>query len=103
MPLAERLIRDGRLYFWQDGAPRSMLASTRETPNGASINAVYTPPEFRGCGYATIAVAALSRRLLDDGHTFCSLYTDLANPTSNALYQRIGYRPVADALEIAFV
>jgi hypothetical protein len=102
MPLAERLIRDGRLYIWQDGAPRSMLASTRETPNGASINAVYTPPEFRGRGYATIAVAALSRRLLEAGHGFCSLYTDLANPTSNALYQRVGYRPVADAIEIAF-
>jgi len=100
--LAERLIRDGRLYFWQDGEPRCMLASTRETPNGVSINAVYTPPEFRGRGYATAAVAALSQQLLDSGRTFCSLYTDLSNATSNSIYRRIGYLPVADAVEIEF-
>jgi len=44
----------------------------------------------------------LSQRQLDRGRRFCTLFTDLANPTSNALYQRIGYRPIADFLEIRF-
>ena len=59
-------------------------------------------PEFRARGYATAAVAALSQQLLDSGRTFCSLYTDLSNATSNSIYRRIGYLPVADAVEIEF-
>jgi hypothetical protein len=39
----------------------------------------------------------LSRQLLGEGNRFCCLYTDLDNPTSNAIYARIGYRPVSDA------
>ena len=58
---------------------------------------MYTPPELRGRGYATALTAELSQRLLDGrlfegGRRFCFLYTDLANPTSNAIYERIGYR-----------
>ena len=56
---------------------------------------VYTPPEERGQGYASAAVAALSQHVLDSGATPC-LFTDQANPTSNAIYQRLGYRPLAD-------
>jgi predicted GNAT family acetyltransferase len=68
---------------------------------------VYTPPELRGHGYATAVTAELSRRLLDgrlfDGRRrFCFLYTDLANPTSNAIYERIGYRRVCESAEISF-
>jgi len=58
---------------------------------------VYTPRELRGRGFATATVAALSQLLLDQGHQFCCLYTDLANPTSNAIYQRIGYQAVSDS------
>jgi predicted GNAT family acetyltransferase len=47
-------------------------------------------------------VAALSQQLLDAGWEFCALFTDLANPTSNSIYQRIGYRPVADFDEYIF-
>jgi GNAT superfamily N-acetyltransferase len=90
-------IAAGELYLWDDGGPRSMAGSTGKTPNGIRVNAVYTPREWRGHGYATATVAALSRILLDQGNRFCCLYTDLANPTSNAIYQRIGYRPVCDA------
>ena len=61
-------------------------ASTRSTP----------PPERRRHGYASACVAALSERLLSEGRRFCFLYTDLANPTSNAIYQKIGYQPVCD-------
>jgi hypothetical protein len=57
---------------------------------------VYTPPEHRRRGYASALTAALTERLLAGGRRFCFLFTDLANPTSNAIYQRIGYRPLGD-------
>jgi predicted GNAT family acetyltransferase len=63
---------------------------------------VYTPPEHRGHGYGSAVTAAASQIALDRGKRFCFLYTDLANPTSNAIYTRIGYRPVCDSREIAF-
>jgi predicted GNAT family acetyltransferase len=101
--VAERLIERGQLYFWVDaGEPRSMAAATRDTGSGCSINTVYTPPRYRRRGHATAAVAALSGMLLERGRRFCCLYTDLANPTSNSIYARIGYVPVRDDLEIAF-
>lgn len=86
----------GDYVLWEDGRPVSMALKTRPTRHGVSITAVYTPPALRGRGYATACVAALSRRLLARGYHFCTLYTDLANPTSNNIYRRIGYRPLAD-------
>jgi predicted GNAT family acetyltransferase len=61
------------------------------------VNFVYSPPEFRGRGYATACVTALTRQLLDEGRAFCCLYADRANPTSTGIYERIGYRPIGDA------
>jgi GNAT superfamily N-acetyltransferase len=72
------------------------------TPNGVRIGPVYTPPELRGRGYATALVADLSADLLASGRRFCFLHTDLANPTSNAIYRRIGYEPVCESAEIVF-
>lgn len=89
-------IREGRMHIWENDGPVSMAAWTRPTPNGVCINAVYTPPELRGRGYATAAVAELSQKMLDSGKRFCFLFTDLANPTSNSIYQKIGYVPVCD-------
>ncbi len=89
-------VADGDYVLWEDGRPVSMALRTRPTPHGVSITAVYTPPALRGRGYATSCVAALSRRLLDAGNDYCALYTDLANPTSNSIYRRIGYRPLED-------
>ncbi len=89
-------VRGGEVFLWVAGEPRSMAASTRPTTHGIAVNAVYTPPAWRGRGYATACVAALSARLLGDGRDFCVLYTDLANPTSNAIYARIGYRGIRD-------
>ena len=97
---AERLIEERRLYLWVDGQPRSMVSAVRETPNTAGIGAVYTPPQFRGRGYASIAVATLSRQLLDSGRRSCFLYTDVANPVSNAIYARVGYEPLDDVVAI---
>jgi uncharacterized protein len=67
-----------------------------------SISLVYTPPPYRGRGYASNCVAALSQHLLDEGWKKCSLVTDLANPVSNSIYQKIGYRPVCDFTEYLF-
>jgi predicted GNAT family acetyltransferase len=63
---------------------------------------VYTPPELRGRGYASALVAALSEQMVERGRRFCFLYTDLANPTANAIYVRIGYEQVAESAEIVF-
>jgi predicted GNAT family acetyltransferase len=94
----EQRVEDGEMYLWIDGEARNMAASARPTRHGVAINSVYTPPKWRGRGYATACVAALSRRMLEGGKRFCVLYTDLANPTSNAIYPRIGYHPVSDSL-----
>jgi uncharacterized protein len=88
---------DAGLVVWDDGGePVSMAGFGGLTPNGIRIGPVYTPPELRGRGYASALTAALTQRLLDRGRRFCFLFTDLANPTSNSIYQRIGYRPVGD-------
>jgi len=92
-----RRIEDGRWFLWQDGGEVvSICQRTRPTRNGCSVSGVYTPPEKRGRGYASACVAALSQHLLDEGFSFTSLFTDLANPTSNRIYMKIGYQPLAD-------
>ncbi len=84
-------------YLWEDeGAPVSFAAYGNPTAHGMRIGPVYTPPEHRGRGYASACVATLSQHLLESGRTFCYLFTDLTNPTSNAIYQNIGYNPVND-------
>jgi predicted GNAT family acetyltransferase len=89
--------------IWEDGGvPVSMSGYGGRTPNGIRIGPVYTRPEHRCHGYATSLVAEQSAKLLREGRTFCFLYTDLANPTSNAIYERIGYRRVCDSRQIAF-
>jgi hypothetical protein len=86
----------GSLVVWED-ADRvvSLAGHAGETPNGSRVGPVYTPPELRGHGYASALTAALTEQLLER-RRFCFLYTDLSNPTSNSIYQRIGYRPVTD-------
>lgn len=99
---AERWIDDRNAFLWDDGRPVSMAVKTRHTTHGMTVSGVYTPPEFRRRGYAGACVAALSQQMLDAGWDFCTLFTDLANPTSNSVYQKIGYRPVCDFDEYAF-
>ena len=89
-------------YFWEDGGPVSFTGAFRATPNGARIGPVYTPPKLRGRGYASACVAAVSQLLLDEGRRFCFLFTNMANPTANHIYQEIGYRPVVDVDEYRF-
>jgi predicted GNAT family acetyltransferase len=91
------------LGVWEDeGRTVSYAGFGGRTPHGVRVAPVYTPPERRGRGYASACVAALSQFLLDSGHQRCFLNTDLANPTSNKIYQAIGYRPVGDALQVRF-
>ena len=91
------------LWLWEDeGRPVSMCGYGSETPSGIRIGPVYTPPELRGRGYATSLVSAQTRWVLGAGRTFAFLYTDLDNPTSNALYRRIGYRMVAESADVRF-
>ena len=95
--------RGGGFRVWDvDGAPVS-VSGHRDVPGvGSRIGPVYTPPEHRRRGYATALVAEQSAARLAVGDPACFLYTDLANPTSNAVYARIGYVKVCEAVEYAF-
>ena len=110
MPSAEEVaasvlarIPAGLTYLWEmDGKPVAMTALSRPTRRGFTVNAVYTPPEYRKRGYASALVAAVSSEGLNRGKEFCVLYTDLSNPTSNSIYQKIGYKPVCDSRHYRF-
>lgn len=93
-------IERGQLHLWEDGEPVSTAVAHGRTPKGVRIGYVYTPPQHRRKGYAGALVAALSQKMLDDGARFCVLYTDLGNPTSNAIYQRVGYRALEDVRDV---
>jgi GNAT superfamily N-acetyltransferase len=97
------VINKKNLYVLEDkGTAVSMAQKNREMRKACGVGGVYTPPYFRGKGYASSCVAGVSRLVLEKGFTKCVLYTDLANPTSNNIYQKIGYVPVRDSLEIKF-
>lgn len=98
-----RLDQGGFLWLWEDhGRPVSLLMISRPVAGVVRISAVYTPLELRGHGYASGNVAAICQYVIDRGATACMLYTDRANPTSNRIYQRIGFRPVGDTQEWVF-
>ncbi|MFF5886175.1 GNAT family N-acetyltransferase [Streptomyces sp. NPDC012589] len=95
---AEARVAGGQATFWEtpDGTPVAMACRSPIVAGQSRVVGVYTPPPLRGRGYAGAATAEVSRAVAADGAQEVLLFTDLANPTSNALYQRIGYRPVAD-------
>jgi predicted GNAT family acetyltransferase len=99
---AEERIGWRAVVLWDHEGPKSMAVRVGQTPHGARIGAVYTPRQWRGRGYASSCVAAISRITLDSGLRFCFLYTDLSIPTSNGIYQRLGYRPVCDVVDYDF-
>jgi predicted GNAT family acetyltransferase len=86
---------EGGLTLWEDGRPVSLAGWGGRIPNGIRVGPVYTPPADRGRGYATALVGHLTTMLLER-YRNCFLFTDLANPTSNAIYERIGYEPITD-------
>ena len=104
-PMVDRLIRgEGRAaYLWEaDGRAVSLVGAGSPTPHGIRIGPVYTPPAERKRGYASALTAAVSRQQLEEGRRYCFLFTDLANPTSNRIYQSIGYEPVTDVNQHRF-
>ena len=97
-----KISQAGVLVWEADGQPASIACNTLPVTGMVRIGPVYTPPSARGHGYASAATAALSHRLLEAGAEEVVLFTDLANPVSNSIYQRIGYRPVEDRVVLAF-
>jgi predicted GNAT family acetyltransferase len=90
-----------QLWLWENNEAVSMAMSREPVESVVRISGVYTPVGSRGCGYAEACVHALSKQFRDAGYR-CILYTDLANPTSNSIYRRIGYRAVAEVLRYRF-
>ena len=93
---------EGGVVIWEDASPVSFAGFGNPTPTGIRVGPVYTPRELRRRGYATALVAALTEVLLRRGRRYCFLFTDLANPTANSIYQRIGYTPVTDVDQWVF-
>jgi GNAT superfamily N-acetyltransferase len=98
----EKLSHDGVLVWEAGGHPVSIACLTRQVVRMQRVGPVYTPPEFRGRGYASAVTAEASRRAREAGAEEVLLYTDLANPTSNSIYQRIGYQALEDRVVLAF-
>jgi GNAT superfamily N-acetyltransferase len=93
----------GGLTLWEaDGAAVSLAGVNRPTAGVVRVGPVYTPPDHRGHGYGRAVTAAVSQAALDAGASHVVLFTDLANPVSNALYRRLGYRPVEDRVVLRF-
>lgn len=103
----ERMVRqrlaDARYRLWEDRGIVSFLAANLIDGGHARIGPVYTPPEHRGRGYATALVASASRELIARGAARVFLTTDLANPVSNAIYARVGFRAVDDTVAFDLV
>jgi predicted GNAT family acetyltransferase len=101
--VADDKISHGGLTLWEiDGDPVSMAGVTRRESGVVRVAPVYTPPELRGRGYAGAATSAVTQAALDAGAEDVVLFTDQANPTSNALYQRLGYRPIEERVVLGF-
>jgi GNAT superfamily N-acetyltransferase len=92
----DRLSHNGLMLWEVDGEPIAMAGLQRQVAGVTRVGEVYTPPEHRRRGYGGAITTAVSRAALDAGAAEVVLYTDLANATSNALYARLGYRPVGD-------
>lgn len=98
-----KIIAERRYLLWRDPEPVSVASVCGPTPHGIRVSSVFTPPTCRGRGYASANVAALSQRQLDTGRTFCYLFTNLANPISNSIYRKIGYRQVSEFMDYRFI
>lgn len=102
-PLVDDKLSFGGITVWEVGGEVVAFAgNTREAAGAVRVAPVYTPPGQRGRGYAAAVTAAVTRAALDAGAADVVLYTDITNPTSNALYQRLGYRPVEDRTVLEF-
>ena len=97
--MIEARIAGGRIWVWEDDdGPACMAVGTVAVEGVARVGFVYTPDARRNRGYAAVCVGRLSRHLLDTEADICILTTQLANPTSNGVYRRLGYEAVAELL-----
>jgi RimJ/RimL family protein N-acetyltransferase len=99
---AQRFLEAGVAHLWDDGGAVSLAVVSARTPHGARIGYVYTPPELRGRGLGSAVTAALTARCLEAGMRLCFLFTDLTNPQSNRIYQRLGYRKIGEMRDYVF-
>jgi GNAT superfamily N-acetyltransferase len=99
-----RLLEMGdSVILWEDrGQPVSWACASTPIDGMSRVGPVYTPPEHRAHGYGSAVTAAVSQHARDAGARDVILFTDLANLTSNSIYQKIGYRPVYDSSELHF-
>ena len=98
-----KMVDKREVFLWEeDGVVVSMMKKSRPTKHGVTVGLVYTPKDKRRKGYARTLVAAISKELLKD-YNFCTLYTDMMNPTSNKIYKEIGYVKIVDSVQLGFV
>jgi predicted GNAT family acetyltransferase len=91
-----RLRGEHGIHLWEDGEVVAMAAIGMPAEGGERVASVYTPPRLRGRGYASALVAAVTQDAFDRGCSFVQLNTDVDNPTSNAIYERLGYERVGE-------
>jgi len=103
MKYMPKRVARGEFRIWDHAGPVAYAGFNDAAPDFARIAPVYTLPDRRGCGYATALVAEVSRELLAGGKRKLFLTTDIANPTSNAIYARIGFHAENDDCHLDFV
>ena len=97
-------IESGNVFFWEDaGKVVAVTVANRPQIKGICLSGVYTLPQQRKKGYARALVAEVSKELLRRGYALTNLFTDLSNPTSNKIYQEVGYHPVCDYHQYGFI
>jgi hypothetical protein len=99
----QRRLRRRELHVWDHDGPKSVVSVSGNTPRGVRLSAVYTPEPFRGRGYASNAVAAVSQNALDTGADFCLLFAEPEPAVPARIYRAVGYRPIRTHLMIELV
>ncbi|RCG25084.1 GNAT family N-acetyltransferase [Sphaerisporangium album] len=103
LPQMRHRIDQGEIVLWEDGGrPVAMAGFSRPISGMSRIGPVYTPPGLRGRGYGSAVTHAATRAAQEAGGEVILLFTDLSNPTSNSIYQALGYRPLSDYISISF-
>lgn len=102
--LCKRNIENKAIYLLKNkkGDIVSMAANSRRTTNGGTISLVFTPPEFRGQGLGSSVTAKVAKLILKD-KKFANLFTDMSNPTSNSIYQKIGFKMIGENIHYDFI
>lgn len=102
--IAKRNVEGKNLYILQNekGESLSIAAKVRESKNAGTVSLVYTPKELRGRGYGSLVTALVSKEIMNNGKQKCNLFTDMSNPTSNSIYQKIGYKKIGESKHFTF-